>query len=134
MHAAASVRRMIPVPVVRSCVLVLVAGVALGVAGCSDPTEAMDLAANEPPAIEPAEVAEPTDQEVAQAQAEVEEDIPGWVCSYDPTMNHDWHDDVVCESGGAVDRPYLREWDDFVTEEELMQSAAEYEAELNAAG
>ncbi|PPL18645.1 hypothetical protein [Microterricola pindariensis] len=56
----------------------------------------------------------------------------GWTCSYSPTMNDDWHDDAVCRNGNEVIRPYLREWDDFVTEAELMESAREYAAELNA--
>ena len=56
----------------------------------------------------------------------------GWTCSYVPTMNEDWHDDVVCSNGSEQHRPYLREWDEFVTEAELMESASEYAAELNA--
>lgn len=47
-------------------------------------------------------------------------------------MNEDWHDDAVCSNVSELHRPYLREWDDFVTEAELMESASEYAAELNA--
>ena len=57
---------------------------------------------------------------------------PVWTCSYDPTYDEDWHNDVVCTNGIDVDRPYLREWDDFVTEDEIMESAREYENALNA--
>lgn len=56
----------------------------------------------------------------------------GWSCSYSPTMDDDWHDDAECRNGSEVIRPYLREWDDFVDEAELMESAHEYAAELNA--
>ena len=57
---------------------------------------------------------------------------PGWTCSYTPSMNDDWHDDAVCSNNGnEAHRPYLREWDDFVTEAELLESAREYAAELN---
>lgn len=56
----------------------------------------------------------------------------GWHCSYEPTMNDDWHDDVLCSNGGQFDRPYLREWDSFVTYDEIMESAREYESQLNA--
>lgn len=56
-----------------------------------------------------------------------------WVCVYSPTYDEDWHNDVECSDGVNVDRPYLREWDDFVTEDELMQSAYEYQDALNAA-
>jgi hypothetical protein len=47
------------------------------------------------------------------------------------SFNEDWHADVECSNGVEFDRPYLREWDDFVTEDELMQSALEYENLLN---
>jgi hypothetical protein len=55
-----------------------------------------------------------------------------WSCRYSPSVNEDWHDDVVCSNGLEGHRPYLREWDSFVTEAEIMESAAEYEALLNA--
>lgn len=54
-----------------------------------------------------------------------------WNCVYSPTYNDDWHDDVVCSNGAEQVRPYLREWDRFVTEVEIMESAREYEAQLN---
>lgn len=57
---------------------------------------------------------------------------PAWVCVYSPTYDEDWHNDVECSDGVTVDRPSLREWDDFVTEDEIMQSAREYEDALNA--
>lgn len=55
-----------------------------------------------------------------------------WTCRYSPTWNDDWHDDVVCSDGSDSHRPYLRDWDSFVEEWEIMESAAQYEAELNA--
>ena len=57
---------------------------------------------------------------------------PTWSCGYSPTYNDDWHDDVVCTNGADEQRPYLREWDDFISEDEIMESAREYEAQLNA--
>lgn len=56
---------------------------------------------------------------------------PRWSCGFSVTYNDDWHDDVVCSNGVESVRPYLREWDDFVTETEMMESAREYEDELN---
>lgn len=47
-------------------------------------------------------------------------------------MNDACHDDLVCHNGTEVDRPDLRTWDDFVTKDELMESARDYEAELNS--
>lgn len=94
------------------------------------------MAANEPPVREPVEDYEaPSQAEIDalfdEAVAEALADEGAWVCSYDVTMNYDWHDDVLCTNGDDYDRPYLRSWDDYVTESELMASAAEYEAELN---
>lgn len=48
-------------------------------------------------------------------------------CYYDITYNYDWHDDYVC--GGV--RQYFREWDDFVTREELDYEAREWERRNN---
>ena len=76
---------------------------------------------------EPVELSQ-HDSEAADAIVE-----PAWTCVYAPTYNDDWHDDVICSNGGNSVRPILREWDDFVTEDEMMASAREYEAELNAA-
>lgn len=59
------------------------------------------------------------------------ETSPGWSCSYSPTYDWDWHDDVICTNGTDSERPYLRPGDDFVTEAEIMQSAREYEQQLN---
>lgn len=56
-----------------------------------------------------------------------------WTCVYDPTMNRNWHDDVLCSNGSDTQRPSLRDGDDFITKSELMESAAEFEAELNSA-
>lgn len=54
-----------------------------------------------------------------------------WECSYSPTYNNDWHDDVVCTNGSESTRPYLREWDEFITQQEIMVSARKYERQLN---
>lgn len=58
-------------------------------------------------------------------------DTADWECTYSPTYNNDWHDDVVCTNGSEQVRPSLRNWDSFVTEAEIMESAREYEAQLN---
>ncbi|MBO0980866.1 hypothetical protein [Microbacterium sp. SD291] len=54
-----------------------------------------------------------------------------WTCHWDPTYDDNWHDDVLCTNGLEFDRPTLRPDDDFVTEEEMLQSATEYAASLN---
>lgn len=58
--------------------------------------------------------------------------VSRWVCSWDPTMNHDWHDDYSCTNGTDFDRPHLIPGDGFVTPEEVEQAAAAYEAKLNS--
>ncbi len=54
-----------------------------------------------------------------------------WICYYDPTMDRDWHNDVLCTNGLEQDRPYLRPSDSYVTKAEIMESAEEYERQLN---
>lgn len=61
-------------------------------------------------------------------------DVPSprsWTCSYVPTMNDDWHDDILCSDGISADRPYLLPDDSYVTESEIMDAAAAHEAYLN---
>lgn len=121
----------------RSAILALAGGLGLVVAGCSPgylSDETLDMAASERSTREAVEDYQPSPEEVASAQIEADAAFLGWVCSYDPTMNEDWHDDVLCTAGADSHRPYLREWDDFVTQEELMESAREYENEMNNAG
>ncbi|WP_199422906.1 hypothetical protein [Actinotalea solisilvae] len=70
----------------------------------------------------------------AQPVAEVPLETPPpavWSCFYDPTMDYDWHNDVLCSDGVNVDRPYLLAEDSFVTEAEMADAAAAYEDLLN---
>jgi hypothetical protein len=55
-----------------------------------------------------------------------------WVCSWSPTFDDDWHNDVLCDNGIASERPRLREGDDFVERSEMMESAREYARQRNA--
>lgn len=55
----------------------------------------------------------------------------GWSCSYEPTMNENWHDDVICRNGQESHRPSLLEGQ-FVTEDDMRSAAADYEAYLNS--
>lgn len=78
---------------------------------------------------------EPTEEQLqAEADAAYDEyvaDNARWSCFYDPTMNDNWHDDVLCTNGVASDRPILLPDDSFIEYDEIMQAAAEYEAMLN---
>jgi len=82
----------------------------------------------------------PSDAEIEtyirRSEDRVREDLGlgSWSCDLAPTFNDDWHDDVLCSNGSESHRPYLREWDTFVEEWEILNSAKEYEAELNAGG
>lgn len=76
---------------------------------------------------EPADEQAPDSGQIPQPEIDLR-----WSCSYDPTYNRDWHDDVLCSNGAESQRPYLLEGDSFVTEDEIMQAASEYEAQLNA--
>ena len=55
-----------------------------------------------------------------------------WVCSWSPTFDDDWHNDVMCANGIAWERPYLREWDESVERWEIMESARAYARQRNA--
>lgn len=54
-----------------------------------------------------------------------------WTCGYSPTLNNNWHDDVLCTDGTSRHRPYLRPGDSFITAAELQRAAAAYERRLN---
>lgn len=58
--------------------------------------------------------------------------VSRWICTWNPTMNHDWHDDYSCTNGTDFDRPHLIPGDGFVTRDEVDQAAAAYEAKLNS--
>lgn len=54
-----------------------------------------------------------------------------WSCDYQPTMNDNWHDDVICTNGIESFRPELLVGQ-FVTEYDMRLEAAYYEDYLNA--
>jgi hypothetical protein len=76
---------------------------------------------------------EPTEEQLqAQADAAFEEyAATHWACFYDPTMNDNWHDDVLCTNGIDSTRPQLLLDDPFIEYDEIMAAAAAYEAQLN---
>jgi len=76
----------------------------------------------EPTYPEPVEDYEPTEDQINQAMS--------WDCYYDPTMNENWHDDVICRRGTEAFRPILLEGQ-FVTEADMVAAGDAYEAELN---
>lgn len=57
--------------------------------------------------------------------------LASWRCSWSPTYNDNWHDDAVCSNGTESVRPYLRPEDSYITRDELMGSAREYERQRN---
>jgi hypothetical protein len=95
--------------------------------GCSGLVFESSGSGSELQKYEPADEQAPDSQQIPQPEANLR-----WSCSYDPTYNRDWHDDVVCNDGAESQRPYLLEDDSFVTEDEIRQAASEYEAQLNA--
>ena len=115
----------------RRAGLPLMLAVGLSTSACM-PYSQSDFAGNEPPEIE---VYEPEpDYERYRDYEDYRGAVSGaWSCFYSPSYDNDWHNDIVCSNGVEEHRPYLRGWDSFVTEDEIMASAAEYENELNAA-
>ncbi|CAN5514971.1 hypothetical protein BH09ACT4_BH09ACT4_16540 [soil metagenome] len=53
-----------------------------------------------------------------------------WDCYYEPTINDNWHDDVICQRGTESIRPILLKGQ-FVTEADMVAAGEAYEAELN---
>jgi hypothetical protein len=108
----------------RQRTAISVAGIVLSLfiaSGCSTPS------AEDP--YPPSPPSEPSTEEPDSEP--LPEPVARWTCEYEPTMNYDWHDDVVCSNGEDSKRPYLRKWDDFVTRAEIMDSARKYENKLN---
>ncbi len=87
----------------------------------------------EPPIRE--EVAQVSQPPVVEEVEQVDEPAPEpeqlWSCIYLPTYDDNWHDDVICSNIIETHRPHLRDGDSYITESEMMESAREYEAELN---
>ena len=64
-------------------------------------------------------------------QGKADEPAARWECSYVPTYDQDWHNDVSCSNDLDEERPYLLPDDSFVTEAEIMAAALYYEMQLN---
>lgn len=54
-----------------------------------------------------------------------------WTCTWAPTMDDDWHNDALCTDGATTERPYLRGWDDFVEQSEIMEAARAWARQRN---
>lgn len=102
-----------------------------GVAGCAPSLYAMGEDAAGAPSAQLDEAGGAAGEGSAQPTRQAEPTTKRWVCSYDPTYNRDWHDDVLCTNGAKSVRPTLRPDDRFVTEDELMAAARKYERKLN---
>ncbi len=88
-----------------------------------------DSVTNDQPrtAPQPLDEAAPTDEKIHDALG------VAWDCYYDPTINDDWHDDVLCRRGFESIRPVLLPDSGFVTESEMIAAGDAYELQLNAA-
>ncbi|KGJ76926.1 hypothetical protein GY21_08775 [Cryobacterium roopkundense] len=83
-----------------------------------------ELVGNPRPEREPV-FQEPTDAEIQDASR------MSWDCYFDPTMNDDWHDDVICRDGVESVRPILLPESGFVTEAEMIVAGEAFQVELN---
>jgi hypothetical protein len=113
----------------------LVAAAVVACIGVTTASCVSEVSENERP-LTP-EPVEPDGEEHARAQLreqqqqQFQEMQQSWTCFYSVTYDYDWHNDVLCSNGVESQRPYLRGGDSFVTQDELMQSAHEYEDTLN---
>lgn len=112
----------------QSTVAAIIAGVCFLTAGCA----AGEVSGNERPRLQPAEP--DWEESAAAAQREIEREpmAQPWSCGYSPTYDDDWHNDVLCTNGSQSERPYLLEGDSFITQDEIMAAARDYEAMLNS--
>ncbi|MFD4958929.1 hypothetical protein [Microbacterium sp. NPDC058389] len=55
----------------------------------------------------------------------------GWSCFWDPTMNENWHDDVLRTRGYEAIRCELLVGQSFVTQDDMMRVATDCEMALN---
>lgn len=109
----------------------LTLAIGLNLAGCTSPAGPQHPSGDRPTAQRVKGEASSDRKATKKKSKKKSSSAPVWTCYYDPTMNRDWHDDVLCENGLEQDRPYLRPKDKFVTEAEIMRSAREYEKKLN---
>lgn len=92
-----------------------------------------EISGNEAPTSADREV-EPDYEALADEQLEQferEAVSQSWVCSYAPSLDRDWHNDVTCTNGVDTETPYLRPQDSFITESEMLAAAKEYQDQLN---
>ncbi|WP_394771328.1 hypothetical protein [Lacisediminihabitans sp.] len=103
--------------------------------GCSSTSdiEYGSDAANDPPDSYEQSDEQAQDEADAYLDQQRSEDFAaaGWRCTWDPTMNDNWHDDYVCSNGTSYDRPNLLPGDSFVERWEIDAAAADYEVSLN---
>lgn len=88
--------------------------------------------ANDPPPPAPRETVEAIPDEFPQPSEFAQLGTGMWICEWDPTVNNNWHDDVLCTDGVDDERPYLLPEDNFVDKGEIMRAAAEHEDQLNS--
>lgn len=103
-------------------------------AGCSVHDAAMGPAGSRQPSSAAVRSTQPSAHKTAKPQKDGHAKATRWTCVYDPTMNRNWHDDVLCSKGKDSVRPNLRPNDRFVTKAEIMRAARAYERKLNARG
>src|ERR1044071_9796839 len=71
-----------------------------GAGGASSDSSGLDEPDSVAPAgVDEAEVTEPP------PDVEIEEATARWTCVYAPTVDHDWHNDVLCSNGEQEERP-----------------------------
>jgi uncharacterized protein YceK len=108
---------------------------ALLLSGCSAEVSEFDLAQAEheehlQSQYEPTEEQLQDEADAAYEQHMAESSV--WICFWDPTMNNNWHDDVLCRAGNKYVRPNLLSGSGFVTKDEMIAAGHKYEAKLNS--
>ncbi|HEY3546446.1 MAG TPA: hypothetical protein VGK17_10170 [Propionicimonas sp.] len=101
-------------------------------AGCSVHDTATGPIGSRQPSSSAVRSPQPSARTTAKPQEDGHAKATRWTCVYAPTMNRNWHDDVLCTKGSDSVRPNLLPKDRFVTEAAIMRAARAYEKKLNA--
>lgn len=103
--------RSIPGIVIAALAVSVAIAVSVATAGCSGAADSVEADDSTPVALNP---------------------DPVWTCSYLPTMDYNWHNDILCSNGRDERRPLLLKRDKHITRAEIVAAGHRYEAKLNA--
>jgi len=111
-----------------TAITVCALGVIFGATGCTKYYDSVEYDGGYEDTSEYSQfIEEPTEERIRESMDS------SWDCYYDPSMNNNWHDDVICRNGFDAFRPTLMAQFDFVTENDMIAAGEAFEVDLNEA-